>query len=81
VPFLELIRTHRNMLTNTAVIGITITLRNPAGVRFAGQDSCNMSIKLLKLFPNSINLFVEGGILSEDDGHTLTAKAHQWRHG
>ena len=68
LPFLELIRAHRKLLTNNAVIGITITLRNPIGVRFAGQDISNMSIKLLKLFPNSINLFVEGGILKEDDG-------------
>ena len=68
LPFIELIRTHRKMLTNNAVIGITITLRNPTGVRFAGQDISIMEKKLLKLFPNSINLFVEGGLLQEDDG-------------
>ena len=68
LPFLELIRTHRLNLIKGAVIGVTITLRNPEGVRYAGQDISVMSLELLRMFPSSSNLFVEGGLLLEDDG-------------
>ena len=68
LPFLELIRTHRLNLIKGAVIGVTITLRNPEGVRYAGQDISVMEKKLLRMFPSSSNLFVEGGLLLEDDG-------------
>jgi hypothetical protein len=68
LPFLELIRTHRLNIISGAVIGVTITLRNPEGVRYAGQDISVMEKKLLRMFPSSSNLFVEGGLLLEDDG-------------
>jgi len=68
LPFLELIRTHRVNLISGAVICVTITLRNPEGVRYAGQDISVMEKKLLRMFPSSRNLFVEGGLLLEDDG-------------
>jgi superfamily II DNA or RNA helicase len=40
LPFLEIVKSmyHSKLLTDNAVIGVTITLRNPEGVRFAGQD-------------------------------------------
>ena len=68
LPFLELIRTHRLNIISGAVIGVTITLRNPEGVRYAGQDISVMEKNLLRMFPSSSNLFVEGGLLLEDDG-------------
>ena len=68
LPFLELIRTHRLNIISGAVIGVTITLRNPEGVRYAGQDISVMEKKLLRMFPSSSNLFVEDGLLLEDDG-------------
>ena len=68
LPFLELIRAHRINLISGAVIGVTITRRNPEGVRYEGQDVNEMSLELLRMFPNNSNLFVEGGLLLKDDG-------------
>jgi hypothetical protein len=68
VPFLELLNTHKAMLTTNAVIGVTITLRNPEGVRYAGQDICILDKKINRLFPTNTNLFALDGLIPEDDG-------------
>jgi hypothetical protein len=68
IPFIELVS--RYSLCEHAVIGITITLRNPEGVRFAGQDIHQMEKKLCRAFPTCENLFYKGGIVPDDGPYT-----------
>ena len=68
LPFIELLAKYSSKLSMNAVIGITITLRNPEGVRYPGQDICILDKKIDRNFPKGVNLFYKEGIISEDDG-------------
>ena len=68
LPFLGLLEPFKQQLTPTAVVGVTITLRNPEGVRYAGQDIAIMEKRLYRQFPTGVNLFHQVGILASDDG-------------
>ena len=49
VPFVELLTAHRAQLARGAVVGVTVTRRNPEGVRYAGQDIVKMNAALGRL--------------------------------
>ena len=68
LPFLALLELCKPQFTPTAVVGVTITLRNPEGVRYAGQDIAIMEKRLYRQFPTGVNLFHQVGILASDDG-------------
>ncbi len=67
-PFMELLTKYKANLSADAVVGVTITLRNPEGVRYSGQDICMLEKKLNRSFPNGENLFYTERIIPEDDG-------------
>ena len=68
LPFVELISKYKSKLTPDAIVGVTLTLRNPEGVRFSGQDISMMEKKLTRAFPAHENLFYKAGIIADDDG-------------
>jgi hypothetical protein len=71
-PFIHLMRTftRNQLLTEHAVIGVTITQRNPEGVRFAGQDITIMEKMICRAFPDSENLLRKDGVTSDDEAYT-----------
>jgi hypothetical protein len=71
-PFINLMRifTSNHLLTEHAVIGVTITQRNPEGVRFAGQDITKMEKMICRAFPNNINLLFKHGVTNDDEAYT-----------
>ena len=68
LPFLALLEPFKPQVTPGAVLGVTITLRNPEGVRYAGQDIAIMEKRFYRQFPTGVNLFHQVGILASDDG-------------
>jgi hypothetical protein len=50
------------------VLGLTITLRNPEGVRFAGQDITTVERMLIKSWPDSSNLLLLAGLTPDGNG-------------
>jgi hypothetical protein len=56
-PLLELLDTNKAKIHDGAVIGITVTLRDPAGVEHPGQGACWMEKHLERIFPRHANIF------------------------
>ena len=72
IPFLELMSKIKvqDLLCQDAILGVTITLRNPEGVRFQGQDITIMEKKILKTFPNSENMLLKSKLTPDDEAYT-----------
>jgi superfamily II DNA or RNA helicase len=70
LPFLDLLEPFKAQLTPAAVIGVTITLRNPEGVRYAGQDIAIMEKRIYRQFSTGVNLFHQVGIIPDDGPYT-----------
>lgn len=72
LPFLELMLKikEKNLLSQNAILGVTITLRNPEGVRFQGQDITIMEKKILRTFPNNENMLLKSNLTTDDEGYT-----------
>jgi superfamily II DNA or RNA helicase len=69
LPFVQLLTKYRAQLAPAAVVGVTVTLRNPEGVRYSGYDISNMNMALWRLLERvPENLFHIDGVLPEDDG-------------
>jgi superfamily II DNA or RNA helicase len=68
IPFIDLMTKNKTNLMDNAVLGVTITLRNPEGVRYSGQDITMMEKRINRTFPSSTNLFAQDGLIPEDDG-------------
>jgi hypothetical protein len=69
LPFVQLLTKYRAQLAPAAVVGVTVTLRNPEGVRYSGYDINNMNMALWRLLERMPeNLFHIDGVLPEDDG-------------
>ena len=69
LPFVQLLTKYRAQLAPAAVVGVTVTLRNPEGVRYSGYDINNMNMALWRLLERvPENLFHIDGVLPEDDG-------------
>ncbi len=66
LPLLQLLSSSK--LQPGFVLGVTITLRNPEGVRFAGQDITTMERMLTKNWPQSSNLLHLAGVTPDDNG-------------
>jgi hypothetical protein len=66
LPLLNLLAS--SQLQSGFVLGVTITLRNPEGVRFAGQDITTMERVLTKNWPESSNLLLLAGVTPDDNG-------------
>jgi superfamily II DNA or RNA helicase len=66
LPLLQLLADSK--LQPGFVLGVTITLRNPEGVRFAGQDITTMERVLTKNWPRSSNLLLLAGVTPDDNG-------------
>jgi superfamily II DNA or RNA helicase len=69
IPFVDLVCKYKSSCEN-AVVGVTITLRNPEGVRYAGQDIQMMEKKLCRAFPTSENLFYKYAVVPDDGPYT-----------
>ena len=69
-PFVDLVCKYKPSICEHAVIGVTITLRNPEGVRYAGQDIQMMEKKLCRAFPTSENMFYKYGVVPDDGPYT-----------
>jgi hypothetical protein len=69
-PFIELVSKYKASLCEDAVIGVTITLRNPEGNRFPGQDNYKMVCKLYEAFPGFADLFLKNKLVSDDGPYT-----------
>jgi ribosome modulation factor len=71
-PFLDLMLKikEKNLLCQDAILGVTITLRNPEGVRFQGQDITIMEKKILRTFPNNENMLLKSNLTTDDEGYT-----------
>ena len=69
IPFVDLVCKYKSSCEN-AVVGVTITLRNPEGVRYAGQDIQMMENKLCRAFPTSENLFYKYAVVPDDGPYT-----------
>lgn len=72
IPFLELMSKikEKNLFCQNAILGVTITLRNPEGVRFQGQDITIMEKKILRTFPNNENLLLKSNLTIDDEAYT-----------
>jgi ribosome modulation factor len=72
IPFLELMSRikEKKLLCQNAILGVTITLRNPEGVRFQGQDITIMEKKILRTFPNNENLLLKSNLTTDDEAYT-----------
>ena len=72
IPFLELMSKikDKQLLCKNAILGVTITLRNPEGVRFQGQDITIMEKKILRIFPNNENLLLKSNLTTDDEAYT-----------
>jgi hypothetical protein len=66
LPLLQLLTSSK--LQPGFVLGVTITLRNPEGVRFAGQDITTMERVLTKNWPRSSNLLLLAGVIPDENG-------------
>jgi superfamily II DNA or RNA helicase len=66
LPLLQLLADSK--LKPGFVLGVTITLRNPEGVRFAGQDITTVERVLTKNWPASSNLLLLAGVTPDDNG-------------
>ncbi len=66
LPLLQLLSSSK--LQPGFVLGVTITLRNPEGVRFAGQDITTVERVLSKNWPHSSNLLLLAGVTPDDNG-------------
>lgn len=66
LPLLQLLSSSK--LQPGFVLGVTITLRNPEGVRFAGQDITTIERVLAKNWPQSSNLLHLAGVTPDDNG-------------
>jgi superfamily II DNA or RNA helicase len=66
LPLLQLLSSSK--LQPGFVLGVTITLRNPEGVRFAGQDITTVERVLTKNWPASSNLLLLAGVTPDDNG-------------
>lgn len=70
LPFIELLSKYKSSISADAVIGVTITLRNPEPVRYAGQDILILDKKIDRTFQNGENLFCKEGIIPDDGPYT-----------
>ena len=72
IPFLELLSklNEKKLLCKDAILGVTITLRNPEGVRFQGQDITIMEKKIIKKFPNTENMLFQSNLTTDDEAYT-----------
>jgi superfamily II DNA or RNA helicase len=75
LPFIELLSKYKSNISADAVIGVTITLRNPEGVRYAGQDILILDKKIDRTFQNGENLFCKEGIIPDDGPYTYGNRA------
>jgi hypothetical protein len=74
----ELLTKYRTQLAPAAVVGVTVTRRNPEGVRYQGEDIVKMNTALSRLLGREPeNLFhtaqmtgTDGQPLDDDDPYT-----------
>ena len=71
LPFVALLAQHRDKLVPEAVVGLTVTRRNPEGVCYAGQDIVKMNTALLRLLKREPENLFHTAQMTWADGQPL----------